>query len=86
MVKHYLSDELASNSEDEKAINRARKEALASIKKRKTKKKDSFRNAPLNHYKGSDDRYKKWGSTSTQDRDRAAKSFCCYRCSKEGHL
>ena len=42
VVKHYLSDELASNSEDEKAINKARKEALASIKRRKTKKKESF--------------------------------------------
>ena len=46
VVRHYLSDDLASNSEDEKAINRARKEALATIKKRKTKKKASFRNAP----------------------------------------
>ena len=86
VVRHYLSDDLASNSEDEKAINRARKEALVTIKKRKTKKKDSFRNAPPNQYKESDNRYKKWGSTSTQDRGRATKRLCCYRCSKEGHL
>ena len=29
--KHYLSDELTSNSEDEKPLTKARKEALASV-------------------------------------------------------
>ena len=35
VVKHYMSDELASDSEGEKAISKARKEALASIKNSK---------------------------------------------------
>ena len=43
VVKHYLSDELASDSEDEKAISKARREALASVNKRNAKKKEQFR-------------------------------------------
>ena len=46
VVRHYLSDELASDTDDEKAIAKARKEALASITKRRSKKKEQFRNAP----------------------------------------
>ena len=42
-VKHYLSDELASDWEDEKAISKARKEALDSVNKWKAKKKEQFR-------------------------------------------
>ena len=39
VVRHYVSDDLASDSEDEKNLNRARREALATIKKRN---KDKF--------------------------------------------
>ena len=46
VVKHYLSDELASDSDDEKAISKARRKALASVNKRKAKKQEQFWNAP----------------------------------------
>ena len=39
--------ELASDSDDEKAICKARREALTSITKRKAKRREQFRNAPL---------------------------------------
>ena len=52
VVRHYISGHLASGSDDQKAINRARKEALASINKRKTKRREQFRST-----KGSSIKY-----------------------------
>ena len=49
-MKYYLSDDLASHSEDEKQLARARREAAANRKKREANKqrdkKKQFRNAP----------------------------------------
>ena len=51
VMKCYLSDDLASDSEDEKQLFRARREAAANKKKREANKqrdkKKQFRNAPL---------------------------------------
>ena len=51
IVKCCLSDDLASDSEDEKQLNTARKEAASNKKKREANKlkdrKKQFRNAPL---------------------------------------
>ena len=51
VVKCYLSDDLASDSEDEKQLSKARREAPANKKKREANKqrdkKKQFRNAPL---------------------------------------
>ena len=75
VVRYYESDELASDSEDEKSINRARREALASKKKKDLKKKDSkgatYR--PRNQEYG--------GSTSL----RRKKPLFCFSCNREGH-
>ena len=46
VVKHYLSDELTSISRDDKALSKARKEALASVTKRKAKDAPSPSSAP----------------------------------------
>ena len=50
VVKYYLSDDLASDSEDEKQLSRARREAAGNKKKREANKqrdkKKQFRNAP----------------------------------------
>ena len=50
VVKCYLSDNPASNSEDDKQISRARREAAANKKKREAKKqkdkRKQFRNTP----------------------------------------
>ena len=48
VVKHYVSDDLASDSEDEKAIAKARREALASVKKRQ--RNNNFWNVQRGRY------------------------------------
>ena len=83
VVKHYLSDELASDSDDEKAINKARKEALASINKTKNKKKQ-FRNVPPTNTSTSYERHTK---PRFEDRSRYDnKGVACYRCGIFGHM
>ena len=96
VVRHYASDDLASDSDDEKAINRARREALASIKKRNTEKmsKDNekrrdvkFRNASHSH-PTRDSGYERSFSRS-QNFSRASNSAAptiCFFCGREGHL
>ena len=89
VVRHYMSDDLASDSEDEKAIKKARKEALASINKRKIKRREQFRNSRYTKY----NRYRD-GTNSTQwgykrepyeRRYGGKKPGVCYTCGKEGH-
>ena len=84
-----MSDDLASDSEDEKAIKKARKEALASINKRKTKRCEQFRNSRYTKYT----RYRdgtnstKWGYKRGpyEPRYGGKKPGVCYTCGKEGH-
>ena len=83
VVKHYLSDDLASDSDDEKAINKARKEALATINKRKSKKK-KFRNAPPTNPSES---YRYAPKPRFADRRTFEKKVPeCYKCGKPGHM
>ena len=88
VVKHYLSDDLASDSEDEKAINKARRDALASIKKRQTQKKGKFRNAPQQRrsYDSSFKRELEPKFRFDNRRDYQKKSILCYRCGDSGHM
>ena len=84
-----MSDDLASDSADEKAIKRARKEALASITKRKEKRKQDFRNKSRPIRRGSDAQ-DRWAPKPFYERyfnrtfDRK-KHEVCFRCGKEGH-
>ena len=85
VVKHYLSDDLAEDSDDEKDINRARREALASIKKRQTKKtKSKFRNAPqlYRSYRREYDQKPRYDNRRNGER----KGLACYRCGGSGHV
>ena len=51
VVKQYQNDESAKNSDDEKAIGKARKAAATEVAKRKTRKtKEKFRNVPFPGY------------------------------------
>ena len=99
VVKHYLSDDLADDSSDEKDINRARKEALASITKRKAKRKVPFRNAPqprVQKFKQDEHGSRGWETNRARNWDagRAAydkaayerRKIICYQCGREGHL
>ena len=96
VVKHYLSDDLADNSDDEKAIKKARKEALATINKRKGKKREQFRNAPP-YYRATkftrDSVDRKKNTRPSYERTYDNKSYydrkkadICFRCGKEGHF
>ena len=85
VVKHYLSDDLAEDSDDEKDINRARREALASIKKRQSKKtKSKFRNAPQSYrsYRREYDQKPRYDNRRNGER----KGLACYRCGGSGHV
>ena len=92
VARYYDSDDLASDSDDEKAINRARREALASIKRRNTdKQKNSFRNAPQRNERERDrdsshgERYTSQLRREGTSSDRRGGTICYY-CGKEGHM
>ena len=94
VVKHYLSDDLADDSSDEKDINRARKEALASINKRKAKKKIPFRNVPpytTQRFRRDDGGSRNRGAARPQYESRSGTAYqrrmlLCYQCGREGHF
>ena len=99
VVRHYVSDDLADDSDDEKDIRRARREALASIKKRNIQRSGNyFRNDYRRNYRGND-----FGASSSSQStgsggyptkgsyrnnaslDRRGVQICYY-CGKEGHM
>ena len=88
VAKHYMSDDLASDSADEKAIKKARKEALATINKRKVKRRHDFRSYNKNWRRGEDarDKYpsKPYDRYYIRQIDRK-KTDICFKCGKEGH-
>ena len=77
VVNYYESDELASDSDDEKSINRARREAAAQVKKREAKKKD-------NKSASSRSRNSEYNSSFGSRRGRT--SLICFSCNREGHV
>ena len=86
VVKHYISDDLASDSDDEKAIAKARKEALASIKKRKSRGNPDFRSKFGRDRRSTRDETTRKPWQSRFDRSYKRKtSDVCYRCFREGH-
>ena len=86
VVEHYISDDLASDSDDEKAIAKARKEALASIKKRKSKGSPDFRNRfGRDRWSSRDEATRKpWQGRFDRTYKRKS-SDVCFRCFREGH-
>ena len=86
VVRYYASDDLASDSDDEKAINRARREALATMKKRNADKQkgkeDTFRNA----YKSTGGNGDRTSSTYSNSSSYTRGGTICYFCGKEGHM
>ena len=75
VAKHYMSDELASDSEDEKAMKKARKEAILSINKKREKKRRDFRNS----------RARKNFEPRKNFENRERKQDFCYKCGRRGH-
>ena len=90
VVRYYMSDDLADDSSDEKAINRARREALASIKKKRAKKGETFRNASHSRYNNEHETGDKYSKSQRAGKDgygRDDKSgIICYGCGIEGHM
>ena len=81
VVRHYESDELASDSEDEKSIGRARKAAAADDKKKREKmsakakrqkSQNNFTRTRYGNYAYGHSTYKK--------------PTVCFKCNKEGHM
>ena len=83
VAKHYMSDDLASDTDDEKALKRARKEALASIIKKKEKQHRDFRKSK-NGRSGFTNRER--FTQKTFDRPfHNKKHDICFKCGCEGH-
>ena len=79
VVKFYESDDLASDSEDEKSINRAKREAAAAAKKRETKRKERKRTETSSFRSRSNKDY----SATASFKGRTP--LFCYGCNREGH-
>ena len=88
VVKCYLSDDLASDSEDEKQLNKARREAASNKKKREANKlkdrKKQFRNAPL--FRRNIETFSKSNEGQSSYRNHFRTPKICYFCGKEGHF
>ena len=87
-VIKYLSDDLASDSEDEKLLPRARREAAANKKKREANrqkdKKKQFRNAsPL---RKNFEIFNKPHQRYSGIRNNAKSQKVCFACGQEGHF
>ena len=98
VVKHYISDDLASDSDDEKALKKARKEAMDTINKRLTKRMSK----KSRYFRNDSQRKYKWQQGESSQRDwsasrAAATSYdrsnsydrrrqVCYKCGREGHM
>jgi soluble cytochrome b562 len=75
VIKHYESDDLCENSDDEKALNRARRTAIANEKKR------SLRSRPRKPYTS---RRADNNPAPSSTYPRGFRRFCFY-CKREGH-
>ena len=81
VVRHYESDEIASDTEDEKEISRARRAAAAEVKKQRetasarSQKQRRFVAKPASSYQHSASRP-----------DYRHHKVICFACGKEGHM
>ena len=78
VVRHYESDALASDTDDEKDIGRARRAAAAEVKQKREKFRAKYKNRRPAEKWGSGSRGESWKT----DRN---KSMVCFACGKEGH-
>ena len=88
VAKCYLSDDRASDSEDEKQLNKARREAASNKKKREANKlkdrKKQFRNAPL--FRRNIETFSKSNEGQSSYRNNFRTPKICYFCRKEAHF
>ena len=89
VVKCYLSDDLASDSENEKQLSIARRDAAANKKKRKAnkqkdKKKKQFRNTPPLRKNSVIFNKPHQGYSGIRNNSKPQK--VCFACGQEGHF
>ena len=88
VVKYYVDDDIASDTDDEKSLKTARKEAAASKKKR-VEKKQNERKYKFRNFRGrSYGRYNYGGRYGRQNENlrQTGNSKVCFSCGKEGHF
>ena len=88
VVRCYLSDDLASDSEDEKQLSRARREAASNKKKReankqKDKKKQFWNVPPL---RKNSEIFNKPHQVYSDIRNNSKSQKVCFACGQEGHF
>ena len=81
VVKHYESDALASDSDDEKHIDRARKVAAKEARENSQK-----RNAKSNKRSDSSYKYSSPYTRETRTPSARGKNTLCFACNKYGHM
>ena len=93
VIKHYTSDVLADNSDDEKRIIRSRRQALADKKEKQSKMKREAekKRKYLKMNSSSSGRSNSYKSALVNDYSRGNSSNVsisrsCYICGKEGHF
>lgn len=84
LVNEYMSDDLASNSEDERHINRARRSANAKKEKYKKERNKKFYN--FNRPRSEAYRPENRSGFSGYGRGRPSHSLTCWQCGRQGHL
>ena len=86
VVKCYLSYDLASDSEDEKQLNKARREAASNKKKRKANKlrTETVLECPL--FRRNIETFSKLNEGQSSYRNHFRTPKICYFCGKEGHF
>ena len=88
VVKCYLSDDLASDSEDEKQLSRACRQAAANKKKREENKqkdkKKQFRNAPPG--RKNSEIFSKPHQAYSGIRNNSKSPKVCFACRQEGYF
>ena len=88
VVKYNLSNDLASDSEDEKQLNKARGEVASNKKKREANKlsdrKKQFQNAPL--FRRNIETFSKSNEEQSSHKNQFRTLKICHYCGKEGHF
>ena len=88
VVKEYISDDLASDSDDEKRINKARKKAAEKRKTTEKSKNDRKRikQSDSRYGQKSESRYESHKSEQKSDFRKNKYDRECYICKRVGHL
>ena len=87
VVRHYESDDLASDTEDEKDIGRARRAAAAENKKQKEKMKLKSKRKwfPRKFSPTYNTSYPSYGQSASRPLSKNSQTIC-FGCGKEGHM